>query len=75
MGRTTAMAHKIDTHDDHPIKQPPHRQAQVVHKYVDKAVNEMMTEGIAQPSKSPWASPIVLVKKKDGTIRFCVNYR
>ena len=40
-----------------------------------KHVEEMLQHGVVQPSTSPWASPIVLVKKKDGTTRFCVDYR
>ena len=40
-----------------------------------KHVAEMLQHGVVQPSTSPWAAPIELVKEKDGTICFCVDYR
>ena len=38
-------------------------------------LSDMLRKNLISPSKSPWAAPIALVKKKDGTSRFCVDYR
>ena len=38
-------------------------------------LSSMLSKGIIQPSKNPWASPVVLIKKKDGIMRFCLDYR
>jgi hypothetical protein len=43
--------------------------------HIEAEVSKMLSDGKVQPSTSPWASPVVLVKKKDGTLRFCVDYR
>lgn len=42
---------------------------------IDEQVSDMLTRNVIRPSTSPWASPVVLVTKKDGSIRFCVDYR
>ena len=47
----------------------------VLREEVDKLIQEMLSQQVIVPSASPWASPIVLVKKKDGGMRFCVDYR
>ena len=46
-----------------------------VRQEVQHQIKKMESMSVVQPSNSPWASPIVLVRKKDGTLRFCVDYR
>ena len=75
LGRTHLVEAKIDTGDHPPIKQRPYRlpfsQRELVLEHIDK----MLKAGIISPSQSPWASPIVIVDKKDGSKRFCVDLR
>jgi len=44
-------------------------------KEINKIIKDMKKQGVIEESKSPWMSPAVLVKKKDGTIRFCINFQ
>ena len=74
-GRTSLAQHVIDTGDAMPIKQRPYRVSPDVKKEIDRQVDEMLEKGIIQESVSPWSSPVVLVKKKDGSYRFCVDFR
>ena len=58
-----------------PISLPAYRTPLVKRKLVEEAVADMLAEGVIRPSSSPYASPVTLVPKKDGTTRFCVDYR
>ena len=75
LGKVESVQHEIKTGDAVPIKQPPRRLPVHMQEEVDKHVESMIQKGVVQPSSSPWASPVVLVKKKDGTTRFCIDYR
>nr|XP_034331590.1 uncharacterized protein LOC117690875 [Crassostrea gigas] len=75
VGRTSVVQHKIDTGNQPSIKQPPRRLPFHMQKEVDEHVSDMLKRGIIEPSSSAWSSAVVLVQKKDGSKRFCVDYR
>ena len=75
LGRTNVLEHSIDTQGHQPIYKRPYRIPETQRKVVDVHVKDVANRGIIRPSKSPWSSPIVLVGKKDGSTRFCVDYR
>ena len=74
-GETDLVQFKIETGDATPRKQPPRRMPFGARREVARQLKEMQDSGVIQPSSSPWSSPVVLVRKKDGTLRFCVDYR
>ncbi|BHF62603.1 hypothetical protein SprV_0200558800 [Sparganum proliferum] len=74
-GRTGVTEHCIDTGDARPIRVPPRRLPIFYQKELDALINDMLSRKIIRPSQSPWSSPIVLVKKKDGSMRLCIDYR
>lgn len=73
--RQNKVQHPIDTGNELPIHSVPYRVSPKERDEISKQINEMITKGVIQPSRSPWSSPVVLVNKKDGTVRFCVDYR
>ena len=74
-GETDLVQMEIDTGDAYPKKQPTRRVPFALRQEVARQLEKMQENGVIQPSISPWASPVVLVKKRDGTHRFCVDYR
>ena len=75
LGQTNLVTHTIDTGDTSPIKIPPHRTSPAKLPIIREEVQSMLKRGVIQPSKSPYSAPIVLQTKKDGSWRFCVDYR
>ena len=76
IGRTSAIQHKIETKPGcQPIKQAPYRVPETVRKEIESQVQQLLEQGLIEPSSAPWASPVVMVKKKDGSLRLCVDYR
>ena len=75
LGKTGVVKHKIRTGDRVPIKQPLRRIPVSIREEVDKHIDDMLERDVIEPSVSPWAAGVVLAKTKDGTTRFCVDYR
>ena len=75
MGRTGIIRHKIPTGSARPIKRSFRRVPVHMEDEVDRQIEDMLQKGVKQPSKSPWSSRVVMVEKKDGTKRFCADYR
>ena len=75
-GRTSLVEHHIDLKDGtRPFKLPARRIPMHLQEEADKEVQKMIDHGIVEPSNSEFSSPPVLVRKKDGTVRFCIDYR
>jgi len=75
LGYCNMVTHDIDTGETRPIKQPPRRPPLAARDEEDKILRDMLATNVIEPSTSPWASPVCLVKKKDQSYRFCVDYR
>ncbi|GFT46722.1 retrovirus-related Pol polyprotein from transposon 412 [Trichonephila clavipes] len=72
---STDVTMRIILKDEEPVCQPPRRLAFTERQEVKKQIEEWLKEGIIRPSSSEYASPIVMVKKKDGSSRMCIDYR
>ncbi len=72
--KTNTIEHEIPM-TGIPVRIPPRRVALGQRKIIEDEILKMEKEGTITKSSGPWCSPIVLVRRKDGTIRFCVDYR
>src|SRR3989442_2994259 len=75
LGRTSLVEHGIETAMSAPIRQALRRQPIVHLEEIDRQLTELERLGIIEPRASPWASNLVVVTKKDGSLRMCVDYR
>ena len=75
LGRTNLVRHTIDTGTNRPFKQAPRRHPMAYLPIIDEHVDKMLANDICEPFYGPWASNVVLVKKSDGSLRFCIDYR
>ena len=75
VGRTSSCQHHIRLKEELPVRQQPYRLPHMYKEAVEGEIEVMINEGIIEPANSEWASPMVIVKKKDGAIRLCVDYR
>ena len=76
LGEVTATEHPISLKPSSKLfRSQPYRSGPTARVEIQKAIDEMEAEGVISKSQSEWASPVVLVSKPDGSLRFCVDYR
>jgi len=75
IGRTDILKHRIDTGDNPPHYERLRRHPTTQLPLIDAHVEEMLKHDVIEPAASPWCSNVVMVKKKDGSMRFCIDYR
>lgn len=74
-GHKNIVRHSIRTVDAPPIKQRAYRTSPNMRAEIDRQVEQLLSQNIIEESCSPWSSPVVLIRKEDGSYRFCIDYR
>lgn len=74
LGRTTVVQHEIHVEEGPAIKQRFYPTSRVEHEFIGKEIHRLEQTGLIRSSNSPWASPVVLVRKKNRKLRLCVDF-
>ena len=74
-GETDVIQHRVKLIDDTPIRCKPYPLSYAMREELWNEVDSKLEMGVVRPSTSPYASPIVMVKKKDGSNWVCVDFR
>ena len=75
IGTVPNITHRIITTETRPVCNRQWRLPASTKAVIRQECEDMMRAGVIEPSSSPWLSPVVLVRKRDGTVRFCIDYR
>jgi hypothetical protein len=75
LGRTALVQHRIDTGDSKPFKEALCKHPMGYLPVIDEHVEKMLQADVIEPATSPWASNVKLVRRKDNSLHFCVDYR
>ena len=75
LGWSGKTKHAIEVEGSKPVKIPPRSPPLSQREVIEREAKKMLDSGIIEPSGSPWAAPVVLVRKKDGSVRFSVDFR
>jgi len=75
IGRTSIIPHRIDTGDNSPHFEQLRRHPTAQLPVIDEHVSHMLEHDVIEPAASPWCSNVIMVRKQDGTMRLCVDYR
>ena len=75
LGQTNEGEYAIITEDVYPIKKNAYRTSPKENEFIRSEIDEMLKQDLIKPSTSPWSFPVVVIKKKNGKFRLCVNYK
>lgn len=75
LGTFDGVVHRIELQQETPIRSRPYRLSVKERDFLTTEIDGLLSAGVIRKSTSPWCSPVVLVPKKDGGLRMCVDYR